>query len=199
MAKPTNLTDEQRNEIVERYKAGETQRSIANAFGVSQATVKYHIHRNLLPTAEVAPPVPVPQGLVDSRMTGFSNESWAFVAFGHCEILGWNSPETVAFCRSHGVTPGELRLFGDYYNEHCVVIQRDVLTSLKHQLADSKQEVLKAHQVIAQQRAQSQKDSEALAAYGRKVLLQDKELTQRDLELQLLKKLQAILGSNEGA
>lgn len=40
----------------------------------------------------------------------------AISAEGHCQILGFDSPETGQFCRSHGITLEELKEFSSWIN-----------------------------------------------------------------------------------
>lgn len=117
---------------------------------------------------EPKPAVPLPRGM---------NLRAAIAAEGHCQILGFDSPETGQFCRSHGITLDELKEFSSWINANEDIVPAEPFRQREKELT----------QAVAELSADNLVKDKAMRR-------QEKALAEAAALLILSKKAQAIWG-----
>lgn len=185
------LTEEQIQEICQRYQEGESASSISKSFKVSISTVLYHCKKSLesLPAPQVAP-----------LPSGYSDINAAYCDYCACLSMGFESDFAVALCRSKNVNLIELKNFGEWAKKNLTLTdkqdlkrQKDLLDELRLQkkgLGETNQRTEAALAEYGRQQLENElrvREKEQELARARKELQESKE------EIALLKKLRAIL------
>ena len=101
----------------------------------------------------------------------------AISAEGHCQILGFDSPETGQFCRSHGITLEELKEFSSWINANEDIVPAEPFRKREKELT----------QAVAELSADNLVKDKAMRR-------QEKVLAEAAALLILSKKAQAIWG-----
>ena len=114
---------------------------------------------------------------VKAGVSNNTNLRAALAAEGHCQILGFDSPETGQFCRSHGITLEELKEFSSWINANEDIVPAEPFRKREKELT----------QAVAELRADNLVKDKAMRR-------QEKVLAEAAALLILSKKAQAIWG-----
>lgn len=181
MAK-TYLTNEQKQLICKLHREGQKVSAISEKLGINRASIYYTINKNLANVAYAEMPLP----------SGYTSGLDAFVDYKICVRQGLDSPETIALCRSLGTKLSELKEYGEWASHNLAVVDKNFVKA-------HHEEVASLNQKISQITTLHERDTLALAEFGKEVLLYksqltaaDKENEQLQLEKDLLKKAKAI-------
>lgn len=166
-----------KNQVVSRILSRElTIEAAHREYDVGHATlhrwlnqVKDGVSSNTaLRSKVIKPAVPLPRGM---------NLRAAIAAEGHCQILGFDSPETGQFCRSHGITLEELKEFSSWINANEDIVPAEPFRKREKELT----------QAVAELSADNLVKDKAMRR-------QEKALAEAAALLILSKKAQAIWG-----
>ena len=171
------FSSEFKNQVVSRILSNELTISAAHRkYSIGKSTVhnwlkqvKAGVSNNTnLRVKEDKQEIPLPRGM---------NLRAAIAAEGHCQILGFDSPETGLFCRSHGITLEELKEFSPWINANEDIVPAEPFRKREKELA----------QTVAELSADNLVKDKAMRR-------QEKALGEAEALLILSKKAQAIWG-----
>ena len=171
------FSNEFKNHVVSRILSNELTISAAHReYGIGKSTVHHWVaevrksvsNPTNLRAQEPKQGIPLPRGM---------NLRAAIAAEGHCQILGFDSPETGQFCRSRGITLDELKEFSSWINANEDIAPAEPFRKREKELT----------QAVAELNADNIEKDKAMRR-------QEKALAEAAALLILSKKAQAIWG-----
>lgn len=191
MGKKRNYTPETIQQIVDLHKSGLSVPAIAEKLSLPYTSV-----RAILIRGSINEPAPLPLNTKDIE------EAYSF--YNYCQISGFDSEATAIFCRQRQLSIDELKKFGSWYKLTMTVVSKAHLEdknsqfkALTNEIGLYKQKSCEYEKALAQyaceklnfkeRQLESQKEIKDLKAAN-------KSLQQVEVELELIKKVQAILG-----